>query len=135
MLPSKSGGLISTDRLDLSKPVLCESFPDSSNRTSPGGSQRGARIVLLELGITLLELWELCIIEEYAQNVNTAAWSDCYSRLSLAHRWLDDAEDRVLPLYHDVAARCIHCHFENASVNPKWADLQDGLVKAVIEPL
>ena len=123
--------------VDLTRPVLCEDFPEiplalnGSSLKSPG-----ARSMLLELGIILLELWNETTLELYYTGTAFTVRDDYFTRLSLAQRWLEESEDHMLPAYYDAAARCIRTQFDGCPVNPVWDEtLRAGLVKSVIEPL
>ena len=123
--------------VDLTRPVLCEDFPESpttvSGSTAPSP---GARSMLLELGIILLELWNETTLELHHAATAFTVRDDYFTRLSLAQRWLEESEDHMLPAYYDAAARCVRTQFDGCPVNPVWDDtLRAGLMKTVIEPL
>jgi hypothetical protein len=78
--------------IDLTKPLLCEEF--SETPTDPNGNTKpnpGARRMLLELGIILLELWNETTLELHYTNTTHVVRDDYFTRLSLAQRWLEDS--------------------------------------------
>ena len=86
--------------VDLTRPVLCEDFPEiplalnGSSHQSPG-----ARLMLLELGIILLELWNETTLELHYASTAFPVRDDYFTRLSRAQRWLEESEDYMLPAY------------------------------------
>ena len=123
--------------VDLTRPVLCEDFPEVPVALTGSTTQTpGARSMLLELGIILLELWNETTLELYYASTKFTVRDDYFTRLSLAQRWLEESENYMLPAYHDAVARCIRTQFDGCPVNPVWDEtLRAGLMKSVIEPL
>jgi len=124
--------------IDITKPVLCEEFMSSPpNVNIDPHDSSGARSVLLELGIVLLELWNEMTLEQNYAKTNYPVRDDYFSRLSLAQRWLEASQLYMLPVYFDAVARLVKCHFDGIPVNPAWDDpmLHVGLVNDVVQPL
>lgn len=120
--------------IDLTRPLISETFENKGSRLDSHPALN-PRTVMLELGIMLLELMHETTFE--AQCPALPSNDDYYVRFSIADRWLKASEGSLIPLYFEVAARCIRFLFDGIPVSPTWEDeaLSKWIVKGVIEPL
>lgn len=96
-----------------------------------------AKRPLLELGIILMEVWNLQTFTEYASSVGKNIDEGYGSRYEAAKQWLDDSEQQLLPSYSSVLSRCIECNIANQSLNYEWRDemLRQSMCEDLLSPL
>lgn len=118
---------------DLDQPLISLVFDDDFPSTPPP-KPPDLKLVLLELGILLLELWHQ---ESFESRCSTdIVPTGYYQRLAVAMEWLDDTTDPMPEQYERAASLCIRgmiggtSHFDNGDDSFWGAVCED-----IIEPL
>ncbi|KAB8349464.1 hypothetical protein FH972_023491 [Carpinus fangiana] len=110
----------------------------------PAGSQEPAhcslRICLLELGITLLELWHNKTMEMYYGHPPwdaSAMSNDFYERLGLALRWLDETADDMVWRHTQAVRSCMKfCHVSTGGKDTlENTALRNEVYEGIVLPL
>ena len=120
---------------EVNEPFITRDFPpkpaDRSHRPPH------AKTTLLELGILLLEIWHITSFEQYAESKGVACESTYGARYDLAHGWLQDTAENILPFYADPVCRCIEGTFTSDSPMLDWNDrqFQRSICENVVKPL
>ena len=120
--------------VDLNRPFVSHPFHSSVKDTQP---QRTVdpKIVLLELGILLLEIWHNKTVEsQFSLPDSPRAYRE---RLALALEWLDDLSDQPPELYDKAVCHCIRGIVGGETRLSDWEDPQlwSAVCQDVIEPL
>jgi hypothetical protein len=128
--------LQTTDKkADLSRPFLSLSFESFPGTQAPSKPHAKLKEALLELGITLLEIWHETTLEERC--VLPAQPMSRHDRQAWALEWLDDANNPLPDLYHKAVSHCVTGVMDGGSRLPEWDDMMlwKGFCEGVIEPL
>lgn len=123
-------------QIDITQPLTHTSF--NSPQPPSNDPAYEPKNVMLEFGITLLELWHSTTIEQRFAGQEALLLSDSFVRMALASRWLEESENALLPFQYEVTARCLRCHFDGCTpIKPKWDDAEflRGFAAGVVEPL
>ncbi|KIW88670.1 uncharacterized protein Z519_10716 [Cladophialophora bantiana CBS 173.52] len=131
-VPDGHGQGVSAMDIDFTKPVISHEFSSASHRSAKHLQPKEA---LLELGITLLELWHEKTIEDHFSGIPVPA--DYWGKLRLESIWLDDMTNPLLPQYRLAVAQCVKCFFGGRFCSPSWDDFEfrKALVRDMVEPL
>ncbi|KPI42994.1 uncharacterized protein AB675_1756 [Cyphellophora attinorum] len=101
--------------VDYQKPFITRSFPS----IGPGHGDDHVKDDLLELGILLLEVWNLQTFEDWAASSGIALRAGYYARMAPAAQWLEESESEfMLPSYSDAVSVCVKFSFEG--VPHRW---------------
>ncbi|CAG8015052.1 unnamed protein product [Penicillium olsonii] len=92
--------------------------------------------VMLELGIVLLELWQVRTLASYADECQKP-YGTLGARYDLARHWLDVCIGNILPAFSEVITRCIECTFVTRTADLKWIDTEfrKSVYDYVVKPL
>ena len=117
------------------EPFITRDFPPIP--ADRGHEPPNAKAALLELGILLLEIWHVASFEWYADGKGIACESTYGARYDLAHGWLQDTAENILPFYADPVCRCIEGTFASDSPMLDWNDrqFQRSICENVVKPL
>lgn len=119
-------------------PTNYSSLCSLANTTSLGKPENNPESALLELGILLLEIWNLKTFESWAIEAGhpTARLQETYARRGLSIEWFKDPEDALLENYRRVVSICF---FPAAfmDVNTSWEDprFRNAYYAGIIDPL
>jgi hypothetical protein len=93
------------------------------------------KVVLLELGILLLEIWHEMTLE--TRFSLTEVITNYYNRQKLASEWFDDMSNPLSDLYDKAVSHCIFRTVGGKSRLSDWEDVEfwRGVCGDVIEPL
>ncbi|KAI9835734.1 MAG: hypothetical protein M1819_001912 [Sarea resinae] len=121
-------------KLDADRPFVSVTF-DGVTRNTQSQRNIDPKIVLLELGILLLEIWHERTLESRFPDIE--APKNPWERFALAARWLDDTSNPLLDLYRKAVSRCIQAMIPNESRARDWEDIKvwQDICEGVIEPL
>lgn len=117
--------------LDFDRPVVTTCFKTSKKGKSVEVDPKTA---LLELGISLLELWHERLLEE---EFTCEFQKDYFIRRDLALRWLDDMTNPLPPLYDKATSHCIRGMIGGESRFEDWENKSfwNAFCVDIIEPL
>ena len=120
--------------IDITRPMTSCAFK-ASPVTAAFDSE--PRHVLLELGITFLELWRGVTIEQKFAGRESQLKGDYFDRLHLAWRWLEESQDHLLDYQSQAVEFCMKPIFLNQNAKVRWDDddFLASLTANVIEPL
>lgn len=120
--------------IDFSRPFVSLTF-DNSNASAPPQQNVDPKVVLLELGILLLEIWHKKTLEtQFSLNEAPAGY---YERLALALKWLDDTNDPLPELYDKAVSHCVRGMIGGETRFREWEDIKfwGAVCEDIIEPL
>ena len=128
---AKSGS--QEQNVDVSRPFISLVF-DTATSSHPQQKVE-PKVVLLELGILLLEIWHEMTLE--TRFAITEAVTNYYERQRLATEWFDDMSNPLPELYDRAVSRCIFRTVGGKSRLLDWDDIEfwRGVCADVIEPL
>ena len=124
-------------QIDITQPLTNTSFNCPQPTCAENDRTHDPKNVMLEFGITLLELWHSTTIEQRYVG-QEALLKDPYIRMARANQWLEESESALLPFQLEVTARCLRCHFDGCTpIKPTWDDAEflRGFAAGVVEPL
>ena len=103
--------------VDCSKPFIARTFPN----IGPLHTDDHVKSDLLELGILLLEIWNLQTFDSWALSSGTELKPGYYARMTPAIQWLAESEKGrscMAPCYVDAVDVCVK--FSVQGVHPRW---------------
>lgn len=96
------------------KPFIARAFPNSG----PLHTDDSVKTDLLELGILLLEVWNLQTFEYWTSQHSIELKPGYYARMTPAIQWLEDSESNMTTSYADAVSVCVKFSFEG--VPQRW---------------
>ena len=119
---------------DFTRPFISLTFNNHDAGTQTQ-KQIEPRAAFLELGILLLEVWNIETLETHFPEQQSPM--EYHQRLALAMKWLDDPNNPPLDLYDNAVTHCIHGIIGGEARFQKWEDTKfwDTVCQNIINPL
>lgn len=100
--------------IEYNKPFIARAFPDSG----PSHTDGSVKTDLLELGILLLEVWNLQTFECWTSKHRIDLKPGYNARVTPAIQWLEDSESDMTAAYADAVSVCVKSSF--GGVPQRW---------------
>lgn len=116
--------------------IVDDGNPEASATVITGGAPQ-PKVVLLELGILLLEIWHKQTLEAHFDLGKGKVPNSFYWRLAKAMEWVEDMQNPPLDLYRGAILRCIKGIVGSDIQLTSWgeSELWNGVCSDIIEPL
>ncbi|CAN9280599.1 unnamed protein product [Alternaria alternata] len=125
-----------TPDIDFTRPYVSSIFEHAKLAANPAiSSNVEPKVVMLELGIVLLEIWHEKTLEMQFSLQDTPV--KFHERLALALEWISETDNTLLVLYDQAVMYCLTGVVGNESRNMEWDDMElwAAICNNVIEPL
>ena len=92
---------------------------------------------LLDLAVTLLELFHEQSVEDYARNKNMTLDGTYKQHFYVAKKWIKTSRRKLVPPLLEAIRRCVNCTFQRSNILPNWNDaaFRTSFCEEVVKPL
>ena len=121
-------------KIDFTQPLIYHSFCRSGSKST---SPTLPRIMFLELGILLMEIWNRELFAAFAKRHSKIEEIHAFMRQGLANEWYEDTYDLMTPQYGRVVRTCVNFAGEYTQGSQSWDDeqLRVSICTKIISPL
>lgn len=103
--------------IDVEHLMIIKDFSDQASKTLHDVPENDPELALMELGILLLEIWDVRTFESWLKTaghlVDHSKVQDRYLRLRYSIEWFQNLKGKLLPNYQKVVGICLrHCIFD-----------------------
>ena len=116
---------------DYGKTFIATSFPAQHFPHTDGS----VKADLLELGVILLEIWNLEAFESWAARSSIALSTGYYARMTPAIQWLEAESDMMTPAFVDAVSVCVRFSFEGVQHSWEHPSSRRAVCEKVLGPL
>ena len=126
--------------IDIEHPLIVRQFSDVTSETLNEPPENDPELALLELGILLLEIWNLITFESWSRTaghlIDIPQIQDRYIRLRYSVEWFQSLKGKLLPNYQKVIGICLRpCVFDLFNTSWEDKDFRMAVYSEIVEPL
>ena len=126
--------------IDIEHPLIVRHFSDQTNEIPHEYPQNDPELALLELGILLLEIWNMTTFESWlitaGHLMDLPQIQDRYFRLRYSIEWFQSLKGKLLPNYQKVIGICLRpCVFDLFNTSWEDKDFRMAVYSEIVEPL
>ena len=126
--------------IDVEHPLIIRYFSDHASEIPNELPENDPELALMELGILLLEIWDMRTFESWLEN--TGHVTDClqvqdrYFRLRYSIEWFQSLKGKLLPNYQKVVGICLRPSvFDLFHTSWEDKDFRMAVYREIVEPL
>lgn len=126
--------------IDIEHPLIMKNFIDPTSDISKEPQENDPELALMELGILLLEVWNIKTFESWLKtaghSMDTPQLQDRHIRLIYSIQWFQSLKGKLLPNYQKVVGICLRPSVFDL-FNTSWEDKDFRLAvySEIVEPL
>lgn len=122
--------------VEMDQPLVLQSFSDT-NQSQSQNLEHKPKLMFLELGILLLEIWNEKSFETFAKEHSQIENIPPLMRQGLANEWYDCTYEKMTTRYGKVVQTCVNFAFEYNQGQQSWddEDLRKSVCAKIIGPL
>ena len=126
--------------IDIEHPLIVKHFSDQTSEISNELPENDPELALMELGILLLEVWNMRTFESWVitagHSIDIPQLQDRYIRLRYSIEWFQSLKGKLLPNYQKVVGICLRPSvFDLFDTNWEDKDFRMAVYKEIVEPL
>ena len=126
--------------IDIEHPLIVRHFSDQTGETASEPTENDPELALLELGILLLEIWEMKTFESWLRAaghlMDLSQIQDRYTRLRYSIEWFQSLKGKLLLNYQKVVGICLRpCVFDLFNTSWEDKDFRMAVYSEIAEPL
>lgn len=126
--------------IDIGHPLILRHFSDHLNETRDELPDNDPELALLELGILLLEIWNMRTFESWlitaGHLMDESQAQDRYIRLRYSIEWFQSLKGTLLPNYQKVVGICLRPSvFDLFHTSWEDEDFRTAVYREIVEPL
>ena len=126
--------------IDIEHPLIMRHFSDQTNETLNELPENDPELALMELGIMLLEIWNMRTFESWLKAaghlMDVSQVQDRYIRLRYSIQWFQSLKGKLLPNYQKVVGICLRPSvFDLFDTSWEDKDFRIAVYSEIVEPL
>ena len=130
----------STSGVDIKNPLIFKQFHNQDSTAPYEPPENDPELALMELGILLLEIWNMKTFESWLEtmghSIDSSQFHDADVRLKYSIKWFKSVKTKLLLNYCEVVGICLRpAAFDLFDTSWEDAEFRVAVYKEIVEPL